>query len=56
MTTIFGCPRCGKSTRSEFYGPCDACRDELAQGTWTPWFTEWADATAHLRVKREGEE
>ena len=23
------CPRCGTAAEVRFYGPCDACRDEL---------------------------
>jgi hypothetical protein len=23
------CPRCGAAARAEYYGPCDACRDQL---------------------------
>lgn len=23
------CPRCGSGTTGRFYGPCEACRDEL---------------------------
>lgn len=23
------CPRCATSTTVDFYGPCDACRDQL---------------------------
>lgn len=25
----FGCPRCGATTESRFYGPCPGCRAEL---------------------------
>ncbi len=25
----FDCPRCGRSTASEYWGPCGPCRDEL---------------------------
>ena len=25
----FDCPRCGRGVTARFYGPCDACRDEL---------------------------
>ena len=27
--TTFACPRCGGETAARFYGPCDACRDQL---------------------------
>ena len=23
------CPRCGQQVEARFYGPCDACRDQL---------------------------
>lgn len=25
----FACPRCGVAAAAAYYGPCDACRDEL---------------------------
>jgi hypothetical protein len=25
----FTCPRCGTGTAAAYYGPCDACRDDL---------------------------
>ena len=25
----FDCPRCGNAATARFYGPCDACRDDL---------------------------
>jgi hypothetical protein len=25
----FACPRCAQSVAARFYGPCDACRDDL---------------------------
>ena len=25
----FDCPRCQEAVAARFYGPCDACRDEL---------------------------
>jgi hypothetical protein len=25
----FDCPRCGTRSSSQFYGPCESCRDEL---------------------------
>jgi hypothetical protein len=27
--TGFTCPRCARLVSGEYYGPCDACRDEL---------------------------
>jgi hypothetical protein len=26
----FECPRCARSSRARFYGPCPTCREELA--------------------------
>jgi hypothetical protein len=25
----FSCPRCEKTTEARFWGPCDACREDL---------------------------
>jgi hypothetical protein len=25
----FDCPRCGQAAAARFYGPCDACREQL---------------------------
>lgn len=29
LTDPFDCPRCGTTATARFWGPCDACRDEL---------------------------